>query len=50
MQLLFLCEVAVDISIAQNSLLELKIAAISHLEYHNFLILLGEVTSEPHDR
>ena len=29
-------------SSAQNSLLELKIAAISHLQYEEYLILLGE--------
>ncbi len=30
-------------SAAQNSLLELKIAAINHLEYEDYMILLGEV-------
>ena len=36
------CVVAIDISEAQNSLLQLKIAAIQHLCYKDFLILLGE--------
>lgn len=38
--------VAVDMSSAQNSLLELKIAGISHLEYEEYLVLLGETTSD----
>lgn len=35
---------------AQNSLLELKIAGISHLDYQNFLILTGEVFGDAVDR
>lgn len=41
----------VDVSIAQNSLLELKIVAISHLQsYQDYLILLGEVASDSLNR
>lgn len=32
-------------STAQNALLELKIVAISHLVYNNYLVLLGEEVS-----
>lgn len=43
--------VTVDVSIAQNSLLELKIVAISHLQsYQDYLILLGEVASDSLNR
>ena len=38
--------VAIDVSVAQNSLLELKIVAISHLEYEDYLMLLGEVVCD----
>ena len=34
--------VAVDLSQAQNSLLELKLAGIRCLSHHDFLVLLGE--------
>lgn len=35
-------------NVAQNSLLELKIVAISHImEYQDYLILLGEFPSDP---
>lgn len=39
-------KVAVDMSVAQNSLLELKIAAISHLQYEDYLLLLGEAPGD----
>lgn len=34
--------VAIDISYAQSSLLEIKLAAIKHLHYGDYLCLLGE--------
>ena len=34
--------VAVDMSPAQNAVLELKLAAIKHLSYIEFLTLIGE--------
>ena len=34
--------VAIDMSPAQNALLEIKLAAIQHLEYQDYLCLLGE--------
>lgn len=34
--------VAMDINPAQNSLLELKIAAIQYLTYEEYLLVLGE--------
>lgn len=34
--------VAIDMSPAQNALLEIKLAAIRHLEYRDYLCLLGE--------
>ena len=37
--------VAIDMSPAQNALLELKLAAISHLSYEEYLQLLGEAPS-----
>ena len=37
--------VAVDMSPAQNSILELKLAAIQHLSYEEFLQLLGVAPS-----
>lgn len=41
---LYLCAptVAIDMSPAQNALLEIKLAAIRHLEYQDYLCLLGE--------
>ena len=38
----YLCTVAIDMSPAQNAMLEIKLAAIQHLEYHDYLCLLGE--------
>ena len=38
----YLCTVAIDMSPAQNAMLEIKLAAIRHLEYHDYLCLLGE--------
>lgn len=38
--------VAIDISHAQNSLLEIKLAAIRHLQYRDYLCLLGEKDEE----
>ena len=43
-------QVAIDMSAAQNSILELKIAAINNLNYHDFLVLLGEDNSDDHER
>ena len=42
---LYLCAptVAIDMSPAQNALLEIKLAAIRHLEYQDYLSLLGEL-------
>lgn len=37
---------AVDMSPAQNAFLELKLAAIRHLEYEEFLQLIGEMASD----
>ena len=34
--------VAIDMSPVQNALLEIKLAAIRHLEYRDYLCLLGE--------
>ena len=34
--------VAVDLNPSQNALLELKLAAIKHLNYEDYLLLLGE--------
>lgn len=34
--------VAIDMSPAQNALLELKLAAIAHVDYGDYLMLLGE--------
>ena len=39
--------VAIDLSPAQNALLELKLAAIARLpSYHDFVVLLGEVEED----
>ena len=48
--LLMLLSVAVDMSVAQNSLLELKVAAIAHLDYHDYLLLIGEAFGHALDR
>ena len=42
--------VAIDMSPAQNSLLELKLAAIRELSHKEFLCLLGEVPGQPDER
>ena len=34
--------VAVDVNPAENALLELKIAAIKHLSYEDYLLVLGD--------
>ena len=34
--------VAVDLNLSQSALLELKLAAIKHLNYEDYLLLLGE--------
>ena len=36
------CSVAIDMSPAQNAMLEIKLAAIRNLQYHDYLYLLGE--------
>ena len=38
--------VAIDMSPAQNALLEIKLAAIRHLQYHDYLCLLGEKVAD----
>ena len=38
----YLCIVAIDMSPAQNAMLEIKLAAIRYLEYCDYLCLLGE--------
>ncbi len=40
---------SVDMSPAQNAVLELKLAAIRHLGYDSFLVLLGE-TADSYQR
>ena len=55
MQLLFVycawhCVVAVDMSVAQNSLLELKLAAIKHLQYSEFVKLIGVMDASEEER
>ena len=40
--ILLASSVAIDMSPAQNALLEIKLAAIRHLEYQDYLCLLGE--------
>jgi len=42
--------VAIDMSPAQNSLLELKIAAITKLNHKDFLCILGEIPGQPNKR
>ena len=37
--------VALDMSLSENSILELKLVAIQHLEYEEFLQLLGVTLS-----
>lgn len=39
-----------DISAAQNSILELKIAAISHMTYEDYIVLLGEAPGSDNKR
>ena len=34
--------VAVDVNPAENALLELKIAAIKHLNYEDYILVLGD--------
>ena len=41
--------VAVDINPAENALLELKIAAIKHLSYENYLLVLGDKRDSTHN-
>ena len=38
----YYCIVAVDVNPAENALLELKIAAIKHLSYEDYLLVLGD--------
>jgi len=45
-----LCVVALDFSSAQNFILELKIAAIIHLDYQEYLQILGEVKCDSYLR
>lgn len=42
--------VAIDMSAAQNSILELKLAAINFLCYHDYLIVLGETDNTGKER
>jgi len=42
--------VAVDMSVAQNSLLELKMAAIRHLKYIEFVKLIGAMDASEEER
>ncbi len=42
--------VAIDMSHAQTSILELKLAAIRQLSYHDFLVLIGEVAATGDER
>ena len=42
--------VAVDMSVAQNSLLELKLAAIKHLKYSEFVKLIGAMDASEEER
>ncbi len=42
--------VAVDMSVAQTSILELKLAAIRQLGYNDYLVLLGEVVATGEER
>ncbi len=37
-------------SVAQSSILELKLAAIRHLSYDDYLVLLGEVVASKDER
>ena len=37
-----LLAVAVDVNPAENALLELKIAAIKHLNYEDYILVLGD--------
>ena len=41
--------VAVDLNLSQSALLELKLAAIKHLSYEDYLLLLGE-NEDPHNQ
>lgn len=42
--------VAIDMSPAQNSLLELKLAAIRELNHKEFVCLLGDAPGQPAER
>lgn len=42
--------VAVDMSVAQNSLLELKLAGIKHLQYNEFGKLIGVMDASEEER
>lgn len=42
--------VAVDMSVAQNSFLELKLAAIKHLKYNEFVKLIGATDASEEER
>ena len=42
--------VSVDMSVAQSSLLELKMAAIKHLQYTEFVKLIGVMDASERER